>query len=144
MAVKGPAPLPYTLVAGADLRAMDYPVVALSGGKVALCNIASDVFIGILDTGVQKPNTNQHASVIFGPAITKARVGLAVTVDNYLTVQSGWLIPGQKHVLTIVGSGGSPSNMGSKDALVGVALETVASGGIATVLLYQTWSFINS
>lgn len=146
MAVKGPAPLPYTLVAGADFRAMEYPPVAINAsGQVVLCGGPIDTFIGVLDTGVQKPNTGQHATVIHGPAITKVRVGANVTAGQYLTVRSGYFQAGNKLQMTGTAVGSMmTSNLGSLDNLVGIAYETVSSGGIATARLFETYTSIRS
>lgn len=141
MAVKGPCPLPYTLVAGADLSSYQFGAIALdSNGKAVLANVANDAFIGTLEN---KPKTGEHATVEFAPCITKVKAGLAITAGNYLTVQSGWFIPGQKLTFTTPLSG-MPTNLGSKTGLVGIALETVGSGAICTAKLFEHITTINS
>lgn len=139
MAVKGPEPLPYTLVAGEDLSAKQFAPIAINAaGKAILSNGAGTVFIGVLEN---KPKADEHATVQLGPCVTKVRVGLAVTAGNYLTIQSGgWFVPGQAATFNT----SLWANAGSKTSIAGVAFETVASGGIATAKLFQALTFVNS
>jgi hypothetical protein len=141
MAVKGPEPLPYTLVAGADLSNAQHLAMAVNAsGQAVICNIGADGFIGVLEN---KPKQNEHATIICGPAITKIKAGLAVTAGNYLTVQSGWAIPGNKLLYT-TGASGTLANVGSKTNLLGIALETVASGATLTAKLFETFTTVVS
>lgn len=139
MAVKGPSPLPFTLVAGADLSlAQNCPVGLDATGKVVVANAPSD-FIGVLQN---KPRLGEHATVDFAPAILPVKVGLAVAAGNYLTIQSLGgcnVIPGNKSVWNV----NSWVNAGSKTSLIGRALETVSSGGIATIYAFPA-TMINS
>lgn len=138
MAVKGPCPLPFTLVAGEDLRNHQFAPVALSGATVVRYQKTSDVFVGVLES---KPNTNEHATVEFGPCITKVRVGGNVTAGGYLTVASGWFYAGVAQVW----NGSSLTNIGSRaGALAGIALETVTSGGVCTAKVFDSITSINS
>lgn len=139
MAIRGPEPLPFTLVAGADLSLAQFAPLALSSGKAVLANLPSDVFLGVLGAET-KPRANEHAGVVGGPAITKGRCGIAVTRGQYLTVQSGWFIPGNKAIF----SAGSWSNAGSLTALAALALETVTSGGVATIKLFENFTLVNT
>lgn len=141
MAVKGPCPLPYTLVAGADLSAWQFAAIALdSNGKAVLANISADTFIGVLEN---KPKLGEHATVEFGPCVTKVKAGLAVTAGNYLTVQSGFFIPGNKLLYT-TGASGTLANVGSKTNLAGIALETVGSGATFTAKLFEKFTTVVS
>lgn len=138
MAVKGPCPLPYTLVAAADLSTYQFaPILVDANGKVNVCNNGSD-FAGILEN---KPKLAEHATVEFGPCVNKGRAGAAITAGNYLTVQSGgWFIAGQKATFNT----SVWANAGSKTAVVGQALETVASGAIFTGRFFETSVLVNS
>jgi len=141
MANYGPEPLGYTLVAGEDLSTHQFAPLAFgSDGKVVRAQDPSAVFFGVLG-GDSKPRAGEHASVVCGPAITKGRMGLAVTAGNYLTVGSGgWFIPGQKATFNT----SVWANAGSKTAIVGIAMATVASGAVGTMRLYEKASTINS
>lgn len=139
MANYGPEPLGYTWVAGEDLSAHQFAPLALSGGKVQRAQIAADVFVGVLG-GDSKPRANEHASVVCGPAITKGRVGAAVTAGNYLCVSSGYFIAGNKATFNT----SLWANAGSKTALVALALDTVASGGVCTLKLFENPTLINT
>jgi len=140
MATRGPEPLPYTIVAGEDLSAHQFAPLAYSGGKVQRFQACGDQFIGVL-AGDSKPKINEHAGIVMGPAVTKVRVGGAVTQGNYLTVQSGWFYVGAKALW----SGSSLTSIGSRAInLAGFALETVASGGICTAKIFETLLTINS
>lgn len=138
MATRGLEPLGFTIVAGADLSGTQFAPLAMSGGKAVLCQKPSDVFIGISE---QHPKINEHIGIIAGPARTKGRMGEAITKDDYLTVASGWFMKGTK----CLWAGSSLSNIGSLSThLVGIALETVASGAVGSMLMFQTWTKIDS
>ena len=141
MAVKGPEPMPYTLVAAADLSNAQFLAMAVNAsGQAAICNIPADGYIGVLDN---KPKSGEHATIICGPAITKVKAGLAVTAGNYLTVQSGFFIPGNKLLYT-TGASGTLANVGSKTNLAGIALESVASGAVFTAKLFESFTTVVS
>jgi hypothetical protein len=139
MAVKGPEPLPYTLVAGADLSGAQFAPIAINAnGQAIVSNGGGTAFIGVLEN---KPKLGEHATVQLGPCVTKVRVGLAVTPGNYLTIQSGgWFIPGQAATF----NNSVWANAGSKTAIAGIAFDTVASGGVATAKIFQALTFVNS
>ena len=123
------------------MSAWQFAAVALdANGKVGIANLASDTFIGVLEN---KPKLNEHATVELGPCVTKVKAGAAVTVGNYLTVQSGNFIAGNKLLYTTAASG-TTANVGSKTSLVGLCLETVSSGGVFTAKIFESPTTINS
>lgn len=138
MAVMGPCPLPYTLVAAADLSTYQWaPIKVDASGKANVAHDPGD-FAGVLEN---KPRSTEHATVQFGPCVTKGRAGLAITAGNYVTVQSGgWFIPGNKAIFSV----SSWVNANSKTGVVGQALETVASGANFTCRFFSTAVVVNS
>jgi len=145
MAESGPLPVTWTWEAGADLRTYQFQPMALdANGRVVLANVSADAYVGVLQN---KPNSLEHATIAL-TGITKAKVGLAVTRRDYLTVQSGWFITGNKQIYTRADSGQTDeyalNNYSSRTTLYGMALETVSSGGMATVFLFPHPTVINT
>jgi hypothetical protein len=98
--------------AGADLSLAQYAPVTLDADlKVALANLTSDFFGGILQN---KPKTDEGATVAV-EGMSKARAGGAVTGGRFVKVQSAWFIAAT-----------------SGDRAHGKAWSTVVSGGIFT------------
>ena len=126
MAEKGVIAIPHSLVAGADLSAAQYAPVAIdANGEVVLANVPGDNYIGVTEG---KHKLDDHCTLTFH-GVTKGRVGGAVTPGQYLTVQSGWFIGGNKGTF----NNSLWTNQGSLTKLVAQSLVTVASGGVATI-----------
>lgn len=144
MAESGQLPVSWTVESAADLRLHQYKAVQLdANGRAAQCGERQQLFIGVLQN---KPNSLEHAHVAL-VGVTKAVAGLAVTLGDLVTVRSGFFIKGQRAVpgTSVVSGDPAISNAGSGVVIAGVALSTVASGGIFTLGLgIGFYSLVNS
>jgi hypothetical protein len=128
MAEQGQIPVSWTLESGADLRTEQHKGVAIdANGRAILCGGSQNKFVGVLQN---KPNSLEHANVgMIG--VSKGVAGVAITLGDYVRVQSGFFFPGQRAVpdTNTLSGDAAITNAGSGVVLVGMALSTVASGG---------------
>lgn len=144
MAEQGQIPVSWTLESAIDLRPHQYKALKIdANGRADLCGARQDTFIGVNHS---KPDSGQNAHVAM-VGVSKAVAGLAVTLGDLITVRSGYFIKGERAVPDTNTQSGDAAitNAGSGTPIVGVALSTVASGGIFTLGLgIGFYSIVNS
>jgi len=132
MATKGETPVSWALPAAADLRGSQYHAVTINTSKqVALAsNPFTDFYLGVL---AGKPKSGEHATVE-KVGITKGHMGGPITLGDHLTyTTSGFFVKGNAALPRTTAQSGTTEFINSAYALVGEALETVASGAIGTM-----------